>query len=99
MRRWRGVLMDQPGSDAAALKFLAAAVVSEPGFVVVLTGSGQPVPVVVARSADVDLDAGAWMTQATTVLGGRGGGRPEFAQGGLAATPEVVLAFARQTLT
>lgn len=95
---WRGVLLTQPGSDAAALKTIATAVVSEPGFVVVMTGDGRPAPVVIARSADVGLDAGAWMKRATTELGGRGGGRPDSAQGGLDATPERILDFARQTL-
>ncbi len=99
---YRGVLRDVPGWDAALLKTLAAAVVAEPGFVVVLTGtgqpaSGQPVPVVIARSADVDLDAGAWMKRATAELGGRGGGRAELAQGGLPVSSERVLAFARES--
>jgi alanyl-tRNA synthetase len=81
------------------LKTLASAIVSEPGYVVVLTGDGKPVPVVAARSADVAFDAGAWIKQAATALGGRGGGRPEMAQGGMDATPEQVLDFARRTLT
>jgi alanyl-tRNA synthetase len=94
----RGVLSTQAGWDAAALKTLALAIVSEPGLVVVLTGDGSPVPVVAARSAGVTWDAGAWMKQATADLGGRGGGRPELAQGGLPTAPDRVLAFARQTL-
>ena len=53
---------------------------------------------VVARSSDVEIDLGAWMKRATAELGGRGGGRPELAQGGLAADAERVLAFARSTL-
>ena len=100
--RYRGVLRDVPGWDASLLKTLAAAIVAEPGFVVVLTGtgqpaSGQPVPVVVARSADVDLDANAWMKRATAELGGRGGGRAELAQGGLPVGADRVLAFARDS--
>jgi alanyl-tRNA synthetase len=95
---YRGVLLSQPGWDAAALKTLATAVVSEPGFVVVMTGDSQPTPVVIARSADVALDAGAWMKRAASELGGRGGGRPEAAQGGLDASPERILEFARATL-
>jgi alanyl-tRNA synthetase len=95
---FRGVLSTQAGWDAAALKTLALAVVSEPGLVVVLTGDGNPTPVVVARSADVSMDGGAWMKQATAELGGRGGGRPELAQGGLTAPADQVLAFARRTL-
>ena len=96
---WRGVLIAQPGWDAGTLKTLASAIVSEPGYVVVLTGDGRPVPVVAARSADVAVDAGAWIKKAAAALGGRGGGRPELAQGGLDATAEQVLDFANRTLT
>jgi alanyl-tRNA synthetase len=95
---WRGVLLTQPGADATALKTLATAVVSEPGFLVVMTGDSRPTPVVIARSGDVTMDAGAWMKRAAAELGGRGGGRPETAQGGLDASPERILEFARATL-
>ena len=77
---------------------LASAIVSEPGLIVVLTGEGRPTPVVMARSVDVTLDAGALMKKATAELGGRGGGRPEMAQGGLDAGPERILEFARRSL-
>ena len=90
----RLVIRAQPGWDAAAIKFLASAIVSTPGFVVVLTGEGAPVPVVAARSADVGFDAGAWIKDATSVLGGRGGGRPELAQGGILAGTNDILARA-----
>jgi alanyl-tRNA synthetase len=94
----RIVLHEERGADAAALKVLATAVVTDPGVVVVLVGEGQPAPVVVARSADVAVDAGAWLKRAIAALGGRGGGRPEAAQGGLAASPTQILAFARETI-
>jgi alanyl-tRNA synthetase len=64
-----------------------------------LVGEGQPAPVVVARSADVPVDAGAWLKRAIAALGGRGGGRPEAAQGGLAASAAQILAFARETMS
>jgi alanyl-tRNA synthetase len=35
-----------------------------------------------ARSADLDLNMGALVREACAAIGGRGGGRPEFAQGG-----------------
>jgi alanyl-tRNA synthetase len=92
------IIREQTGWDAAALKFLASSVVSNPGFVVVLTGEGTPVPVVVARSVDVGVDAGAWMKDATAALGGRGGGRPEMAQGGITAGTSDILARASHTL-
>ena len=95
---YQRVLTAVTGWDAAALKTLAAAIVSEPGFVVVLVGDGQPAPVVVARSADVAFDAGAWLKQATAELGGRGGGRAELAQGGIQATGDAILTFASKTL-
>lgn len=78
---FKRVLVEQPGWDAAALKTLAAEIVAHPGMVVVITGSGTPAPLVVARSADVSFDAGACVKQITTALGGRGGGRAEMAQG------------------
>jgi alanyl-tRNA synthetase len=92
------VLSAQPGYDGAALKTLAAAIVEGPGLVTILVGDGQPAAVVVARSADISFDAGAWMKGATSALGGRGGGRPELAQGGLAAAPEQILAYARESM-
>jgi alanyl-tRNA synthetase len=94
----RGVLREVPGWDAAALKTLASAIISAPGLVAVLVGEGKPAPVVIARSADVAVDANAWLRRAAGELGGRGGGRPELAQGGLDATGARILEFARQTL-
>jgi alanyl-tRNA synthetase len=91
----RVVIRSEPGWDAAALKTLAAAIVSEPGLVAVLAGDGTPVPVVAARSADVQWDAGAFVREATAALGGRGGGRPELAQGGIPAEVHRILTFAR----
>jgi len=98
VRGGRGVLITAPGADAGALKALAAAIVAEPGFLAVLVGDGQPAPVIAARSADVTFDAAAWLKQAVARFGGRGGGRPEVAQGGLPASADDVLAFARESM-
>ena len=95
----RGVLRAAPGADGAALKGLAAAIVAEPGHLAVLVGEGQPMPVVAARSADVGFDAAAWLKLAVARFGGRGGGRPEMAQGGLTASADDVLAFARESMS
>jgi alanyl-tRNA synthetase len=95
---YRGVLRSDAQWDAATLKAMAAAVVEAPGLVAVLVGGGQPAPVVAARSADVAFDAAAWIRHAAAALGGRGGGRAELAQGGLAAAPEAILALARDQL-
>jgi alanyl-tRNA synthetase len=93
------VLTLQPTGDAASLKRLAAAIAAVPGFVGLIVGEGGPTPIVLTRSADVDLDAGAWMKDAVKVLGGRGGGRPEQAQGGLEAPAAAILAYARASLS
>jgi alanyl-tRNA synthetase len=94
---YRVVIRAEPGIEAAALKGLASAIVSEPGYVAVLVGDGQPVPVVVASSAGAGLDAGAWLREAAQALGGRGGGRAESAQGGFPADPESIVAYARRS--
>jgi alanyl-tRNA synthetase len=95
----RGVLRAAPGADGSALKVLASAIVAEPGHVAILVGEGQPAPVVAARSVDVGFDAAAWLKLAVARFGGRGGGRPEMAQGGLTASAEDVLAFARESMS
>ena len=94
----RGVLSHEPGRDAGQLKTLAAAIVSESGLVAVLVGDGQPAPVVAARSTDTAVDAGALVKALAAECGGRGGGRPELAQGGIAADAATIVARARAWL-
>lgn len=94
----RGVLRAELDLDASGIKALAQAIVRGPGLVVVLVGAGDPAAVVAARSADVSWDAGAWVKDAAARFGGRGGGRPELAQGGLPASAEAILADARSRL-
>lgn len=84
--------------DGADLKSLAQAVVAGPGVVAIVTGVGTPVPIVAARSADVIFDAGAVVKAVAAALGGRGGGRPELAQGGITSTAADVENFVRRHL-
>jgi alanyl-tRNA synthetase len=46
-----------------------------------------PSALVVARAADVGIDAGALLKQLVARHGGKGGGRPELAQGGGITSP------------
>jgi alanyl-tRNA synthetase len=80
------------GWDAAGLKLIAARIVERPGHVVVLIGEPAPAAIVVARSAGLPHDAGALLRQLVQRHGGKGGGRPELAQGGgiTAAAPDVL---------
>ncbi|MDA1306610.1 MAG: DHHA1 domain-containing protein [Acidobacteria bacterium] len=94
---FRRVLVSQPGWDASALTLLASAIVAYPGTVAVVIGHGTPAPIVVARSADVVFDAGAFIKAMTAAVGGRGGGRSELAQGA-AADAEQMMAFARDSV-
>lgn len=83
-------------ADANGLKSLASAIVSRPGYVVVLVSRSRPVVVVVARSPDVSIAANQVIAALTAQFGGRGGGRPDLAQaGGLDGPAESILESAR----
>jgi len=69
-------------ADASGLKVLANAIVSKPGHIVVLCSTQQPTLVVIARSADVNVSAQKMLATLLAKYGGRGGGKPELAQGG-----------------
>lgn len=71
------------GRDAEMLKHLALAVIAHPQ-TVALFGSrdGQTARLVFARSADASGDMNALLREACSTLDGRGGGRPDMAQGG-----------------
>ena len=70
------------GWDQAGLKALAAAAASRPGVVAALLSAGEPALVVIARASDVNLDAAAVLEALVKKFGGKGGGKPELAQGG-----------------
>jgi alanyl-tRNA synthetase len=86
-------------ADANGLKALATAIAARAGYVVVLVSSSTPALAVVARSADMSLSAQQLLASLTAQFGGRGGGKPEFAQGGgLAASPDAILKAARDAM-
>ena len=95
----RAVLATIPGAAGDTLKALASAIAAQPGLVAVLVGDSRPAVAVVARSADVGLDAAALFKALVGRFGGKGGGRPELAQGGgLDAPADAILAAARAQL-
>jgi alanyl-tRNA synthetase len=86
-------------ADATTLKALAAAISARPGFLAVLVSNSTPALVAAARSADVSVSCHALVTTLTTSFGGRGGGRPELAQGGgLQASAATIFDAVRQAL-
>ena len=69
--------------DAESLKKLAHALMSTPGTTALLASRDKDMArLVFARSADAPGDMSALMREACTMLDGRGGGKPEMAQGG-----------------
>ena len=96
----RVVVQALEGWDAAGLKAIASSLVAQSGVVVVLVSAGNPIAVVVARSQDAALDSSKGLRMLLDRFGGRGGGRPELAQGaGLAGTIEDILAAAREVVS
>ena len=96
----RVVCRAMDGRDGAALKALAQAVASRPGHVAVLVSASRPALIVAARSADEATDAGALVKALIARFGGKGGGRPDGAQGGgLDAEPSVIVEAAREFLS
>jgi alanyl-tRNA synthetase len=64
-------------------KRIAQTLRSQPGAMVLLGVRGERPQLVFARADDVALDVGALLRTAVAAGGGRGGGRPDFAQGGV----------------
>jgi alanyl-tRNA synthetase len=86
-------------AEAGVLKALAAAVVSRGGLIVVLASAARPALVVVARSPDIGVSSSQVLARLTARFGGRGGGKPDLAQGGgLDAPAEAILAEVRAML-
>ena len=75
------------------------AIAAHPGHIVVLVSTARPALVVVARSEDRPVQANQVLSALTARFGGRGGGKPEMAQGGgLDASPETILEAARAAI-
>jgi alanyl-tRNA synthetase len=93
------VVAQMVDADAVALKALASAIATKPGFVVVLVSESTPTLIVIARSADVLVSASAVLGALTARFGGRGGGKPDLAQGGgLNAPSGEILTAARAAI-
>ncbi len=99
MPAFRVVVKAYDGWDANGLKAIASALAAKGGVAAVLVSSATPAVVVVARSLDVTIDAGALVRALTTRFGGRGGGKAELAQaGGLSGSADQILDAARGLL-
>ncbi len=88
------------GWDANGLKAIAAALVAAtPAAAVALCSRSAPGIVVVARGRDLALDAAAVLRALIGRFGGKGGGKPDLAQGGgLAVSADALAAAAAELL-
>ena len=85
--------------DAQSLKSIAQAITTQAGLAVVLVNTALPALVVVARSGDRPINAQQLLASLIAEFGGRGGGKPDLAQGGgLNATATAILEKARALL-
>ena len=96
---WRLVarIADYPLERA---KRVAQALRAQPGAIVLVGVGGDRPQLIFTRADDVGLDAGALLREAAAAGGGRGGGRPDWAQGGV-PTPDALglaLSAAQATL-
>ena len=94
----RRVVATLDGWDQNGLKAIASAIAERPGFAAALIGR-TPSAIVIARHADTPVDSAAVLKQVVQKFGGKGGGRPELAQGGgLQGDPDAVVTYLRELL-
>lgn len=89
------------GWDAQGLKAMAvAATAAEPGAAIALFTTSAPALAVIARGAAGGIDAGAVLKALVARFGGKGGGKPDLAQGGgLSANAADLVSAATALLT
>ena len=76
------LVLQSVDGDAAELKALALALAAQPGVLAVLLSRSSPSLVVAARSADLAVSCDELVETLIRTFGGRGGGKPNLAQGG-----------------
>jgi alanyl-tRNA synthetase len=71
------------GWDAQGIKAIAASITAaDPHAFVALFTASSPAQVVIARGAASAIDAGSVLKEMAAKFGGKGGGKPDLAQGG-----------------
>jgi alanyl-tRNA synthetase len=96
----KAVVESLPDLDMSGLKAVGQGIASRPGHVAILVTASTPLSMVIARAPDVNLDASALLKTLIAQFGGKGGGRPELAQGGgLNGSADEVVRAAKQALS
>jgi alanyl-tRNA synthetase len=93
------VIKPLEGWDQNGLKAIASAITARSGYAAVLFSVPQPSAVVIARAADGTIDSAAVLKKLIERFGGKGGGRPELAQGGgLQGSADDIITCVRELL-
>jgi len=96
----RAVLAAVDGWDQSGLKSLSGPISARPGHVAALFSAAAPVSAVIARASDVTIDCAMILKKLIERFGGKGGGRPDLAQGGgLQGDPEEILRLTREIIS
>lgn len=96
----RQVVQAIDGRDQNGLKAMALAICSNPGFEAALFSTTAPYVAVLARSKNRSVDCAAVLKALMETCGGRGGGKPDLAQGGgLTGSLAEILDAARRELS
>lgn len=97
----RAVIAAVAGWDQNGLKALATAITTgRSGHVAALFSAASPAAVIIARSPDVTVDCAAVLRKLIEQFGGKGGGRPDLAQGGgLQGHPDEISSVTRQLIS
>jgi alanyl-tRNA synthetase len=81
------------------IRDLAAAITEKPKTVAMLASGGERVHMVFSRSSDLEIDMRKAMQAACSLVGGKGGGKPEVCQGGGKSPEKVAEALAEAEKT
>lgn len=95
----RAVVHVLEGWDQNGLKTIASVICERAGYTAALFSAPPPSAVVIARGAGATTDAAGVLKQLTERFGGKGGGRPDLAQGGgLQGDPQEMVLFAASVI-
>ena len=96
----RAVITAVDGWDQNGLKSLTTAITVRPGHVAALVSAASPFAAVIARAPDVTLDCALILKKLIERFGGKGGGRPDLAQGGgLQGNADEIVRLAREIIS
>jgi len=96
----RAVIVTVDGWDQNGLKSLAGAITTRAGHLAALFSGTSPSAAVIARAPDVAVDCALILKKLIERFDGKGGGRPDLAQGGgLQGDPEEILRLTRELIS